>query len=303
MTGYEKKLELEAAAFELVTRLGGIWRHHGGMCRCPAHADRTPSLSVRIGDRSLLFKCFAGCTGVEIMRAIRRLNFDVPVSAAASSIAASDRDVAMAERARSLWDEARPIEGTPAAAYLASRGILNLSPALRFHSRTPLGRGRAVRFRPALIAAIQERSSVVAVQRIFLDPHQARLATDMSKAKLALGRPLSGSVRLHLAGNCLGIAEGVETAESAAVLLGIPVWATLGAERLARIAIPDSVERLILLPDDDPAGRLAEQQARIAYARVDRTIETLWPWHRLNDWNRVLLREGKGAGDRVRIAA
>lgn len=296
MSAIAQKLDLEAAAAELVTRLGGIWRPNGGMCRCPAHADRTPSLSVRIGDRSLLFKCFAGCTGVEILRAIRRLNFDVPVSAAGSSSPACDRDAAMAERARSLWQEARPIEGTPAAAYLASRDILNLSPALRFHRRTPLGRGRAVRFRPALIAAIQERSLVVAVQRIFLDPYRPRLAPDMPKPKRALGRPLSGSVRLHRAGNCLGIAEGVETAESAAALLGIPVWATLGSERLARIAIPDFVDRLILLPDNDHAGRLAEQQARIAHARAGRTIETLWPWSGQNDWNRVLLQEGKRVG-------
>lgn len=302
MSAFPQNLELEAAASELVTRLGGIWRPIGGMCRCPAHADRTPSLSVRVGDRSLLFKCFAGCTGVEVLRAIRRLNFDVPVSATGSAATASDRDVVMAERARSLWNDARPIEGTRAAAYLASRGILNLSTALRFHPRTPLGRGRAVRFRPALIAAIQERSQVVAAQRIFLDPQRPGLATDLSKPKLALGRPLSGSVQLHRVGDCLGIAEGVETAESAAALLGLPVWATLGSERLARIAIPDFVQRLILLPDNDPAGRLAEQQARIAYARAGRTIETLWPWYGLNDWNRVLLREGKGVGDRVRLA-
>ncbi|ATY34399.1 virulence-associated protein E [Sphingomonas psychrotolerans] len=303
MSVLAQRLDLEAAASGLVTRLGGVWRPSGTMCRCPAHNDRTPSLSVRVGDSSLLFKCFAGCNGVEILRAIRRLNFEVPVSPASGSTGASDRDAAMAERARMLWGEALPIGDTPADAYLASRGILNLSPALRFHPRTPLGRGRAVRFRPALIAAIEERSLVVAVQRIFLERGAARLARDLTKPKLALGRPLSGAVRLHRAGKCLGIAEGVETAESAAALLGIPVWATLGAERLARIGIPDFVERLILLPDNDRAGRLAEQQARIAYARADRTIETVWPWYRLNDWNRVLLREGKGVGDRVRLAA
>ena len=60
-----------------------------------------------------------------------------------------------------------------------------------------------------------------------------------------MGRPLAGAVQLYRPGNCLGIAEGIETAESAALLLGIPVWAALGSERLARIAIPDFVERLI----------------------------------------------------------
>jgi hypothetical protein len=208
----------------------------------------------------------------------------------------------MAERARAIWSEARPIADTPAAAYLAARGIEHPSPVLRFHPRTPLGRGRAVRFRPALIAAIHEHSRIVAVQRAFLDAH-AGLASDLPKARLTLGRPLAGAVQLYRPGHCLGIAEGIETAASAAILLGIPVWATLGSERLARIAIPDFVDRLILLPDNDRAGRLAEQQARAAYARAGRAIETRWPWSRLNDWNLVLLREGKGAGDRVRSAA
>lgn len=303
MSTFALNLELEAAASELVRKLGGIWRPSGGMCRCPAHADRTPSLSVRVGDRSLLFKCFAGCSGVEIIRAVRRLKLDIPVDDEAGPSAPSNHDIAMAERARTIWSQARLISDTPAAAYLAARGIEHLSPALRFHPRTPLGRGRSVRFLPALIAAVQEHSRIVAVQRNFLDPTRAGLASDLAKAKLSLGRPLAGAVQLYRPGSCLGIAEGIETAEAAAILLGIPVWATLGSERLARIAIPDFVDRLILLPDNDPAGRLAERQAQVAYARPGRAIETCWPWYRLNDWNRVLLRERKGAGDRVRLAA
>ena len=30
--------------------------------RCPAHEDRSPSLSVAEGDRGILLRCFAGCT-------------------------------------------------------------------------------------------------------------------------------------------------------------------------------------------------------------------------------------------------
>ena len=303
MSTSARNLELEAAASELVKRLGGVWRPNGGMCCCPAHADRTPSLSVRIGDRSLLFKCFAGCSGVDIIRAVRRMKLDVPVEHNVGPLASSHYDTDMAERARAIWSQAEPITGTPAAAYLAARGIVHLSPALRFHPRTPLGRGRAVRFRPALIAAVREQSRIVAVQRNFLDRADAGLAADLPKPKLTLGRPLAGAVQLYRPGNCLGIAEGIETAESAALLLGIPVWAALGSERLARIAIPDFVERLILLPDNDLAGRLAERQAQLAYARAGREIVTHWPWYRLNDWNRVLLREGKEGGDRVRLAA
>jgi uncharacterized protein (DUF1778 family) len=39
----------------VVAKLAGRWSGHGGFCRCPAHADRTPSLSVRVGGSRLLF--------------------------------------------------------------------------------------------------------------------------------------------------------------------------------------------------------------------------------------------------------
>jgi hypothetical protein len=195
------------------------------------------------------------------------------------------------------------VEATRAAAYLASRGIQCLSPALRYHPRTPIGRGRVVSFRPALIAAVQDGDTIVAIQRLFLNRHRPALATDLARPKLLLGQPRSGAVMLAPAGNHLGIAEGVETAMSAAILLNIPVWAALGNERLSRIAIPDMVRHLTLLADNDRAGRLAERRAREAYARAGLVIETVWPWAGLNDWNDVLQGEGEREGGRVRLVA
>ena len=41
------------------------------MARCPAHADRSPSLSIReTRDGTLLLKCFAGCSVAAITRAV-----------------------------------------------------------------------------------------------------------------------------------------------------------------------------------------------------------------------------------------
>jgi phage/plasmid primase-like uncharacterized protein len=41
------------------------------MARCPAHVDLTPSLSIReTANRTLLLKCFAGCTAEDVMDAI-----------------------------------------------------------------------------------------------------------------------------------------------------------------------------------------------------------------------------------------
>ena len=45
------------ARFECVRRNG-----NGGMAKCPAHADKNPSLSFREENGRMLLNCFAGCT-------------------------------------------------------------------------------------------------------------------------------------------------------------------------------------------------------------------------------------------------
>jgi putative DNA primase/helicase len=305
MLATQRNPALETAAADIVKKLGGIWRDEGAMCRCPAHDDRSPSLSVRVGSSSLLFKCFAGCDTIDVLRAIRRLKLPVPVDTSGSAApCGGSLDARMAGRARDIWDAAGPIAGTPAEGYLAGRGIHISSNALRYHPRTPIGRGRAARFRPAMIAAVRERNRVVAVKRFFLDVRNACIASDLVDPKLTLGRPLAGAVMLQPAGRVLGLAEGVETALSAAILLGFPVWATLGNERLHQVALPEIVRTLILLPDNDKGGRLGEHRAREAHARGGLQIETTWPWGGLNDWNDVLMsKEGEGASARWREMA
>ncbi|GGC16118.1 DNA primase [Novosphingobium endophyticum] len=297
--------DLKSQAEDLVKRLGGIWLPGGAMCRCPAHDDRTPSLSVRIGEKALRLKCFAGCDTIDVIRAIRRLEIRVPSGSLRASIPSATEASPgwLRRRALDLWDQARPITGTPAEIYLQRRAIKPLSPALRYHPRTPLGGGKLAVFRPALISALHERSRLVALQRTFLDAHEPRRARDLANPRRMLGLPGRGAVVLAPATQTLGLAEGIETALSAIALLGIPVWATLGSERLARIAIPDTVTRLILLPDNDRGGRIGAAKAAQAHTMPGRTIETLWPPQGFNDWNDVLRAKRKGVGDRTRQAA
>lgn len=294
--------DLEAAGASLVRRLGGTWRGASGMCRCPAHDDRNPSLSVRVGQTRLLFKCFAGCDRRDVLRAIRRFE---PESLEASRAAVplnDDLDAWLQMRARDLWFSARPIKGSLGEIYLGRR-LIHISPTcLRFYHRTPLGKGAMAKFRPALLAAITDDSGILAVQRTFLDS-PGHLARDLSEPRRMLGRPGAGSVRPNPANDTLGLAEGVETAISATILLGIPVWAALGSERLPHVAVPQSVKRLLLLPDNDHAGRLAVPLAIEAHAKRGRRIDTIWPWHGLNDWNDVLRAEREGERGRRRQAA
>lgn len=41
------------------------------MARCPAHEDRTPSLSIRDGDTAPLLTCFAGCDRADVIETLR----------------------------------------------------------------------------------------------------------------------------------------------------------------------------------------------------------------------------------------
>ena len=297
--------DLESEAANLVKRLGGIWTPGGGMCRCPAHNDRTPSLSVRVGEKALLFKCFAGCETVDVMRAIRGLDLSIPAGGErlAGSPSSPLSPAWLRRRAQDLWDEAFPITGTPAQAYLQRRAIALAPSALRYQPRTPLGRGKLAVFRPAMLAAIHEDDRFVALQRTFLDGHEPRRARDLANPRRSLAQPGRGAVLLAPATEVLGLAEGVESALSAMLLLGIPVWATLGSERFPHVAVPETVTRLILLPDNDRAGRICAAKASEVHALPGRTIETIWPPAGFNDWNDLLRSRRKGVGKKTRQAA
>ena len=297
--------DLESEAADLVKRLGGTWTPDGGMCRCPAHNDRTPSLSVRVGRTALLFKCFAGCETIDVMRAIRGLDMSIPAGGQrlAGSPSSPHSPVWLRRRAQDLWDEALPIAGTPAQTYLRRRAIPLTPPVLRYHPRTPLGRGKLAAFRPAMLAAIHEDDRLVALQRTFLDAQEPRRARDLAHPRRSLAQPGRGAVLLAAATEALGLAEGVESALSAMILLGIPVWATLGSERFPHVAVPQTVTRLILLPDNDRAGRIGAAKASEVHVLPGRTIETIWPPAGFNDWNDVLRTGRKGVGQGTRQAA
>lgn len=268
------------------------------MCRCPAHDDRTPSLSVRAGERRLLFHCFAGCETADVLRALRRLRLlDPDRPHRPDELASTPADPGRRNRgaAARIWAGARPIGRSPAADYLLGRGLSVEASDLRYHPRVPSGRGVQAIFRPAMLAAVRDDSGLVAVHRTFLDLSPARLA-DLAVPKRALGRLGRGAVRLQPPSDGrLGLAEGIETALAATFLTGIPCWATLGTERFARVALPSSVRRLILFLDNDPGGRRAETLARETHRGSGLEIESRYPAAAGADWNDVLLQRVAGS--------
>jgi putative DNA primase/helicase len=283
---------LESRAREIVEALGGHWGRGRGMCCCPAHDDRTPSLAIGLGAHAILFHCFAGCTSAAVLEGLAQHGIKARdlFCGGGAPVVPEIKDTGPDRNALRLWRDAVPIADTIAARYLAGRFIDVISSELRFHAATPLGQRPNVRMLPALLAAVRMDGGIVAVQRTFLDPVSGTKAP-FTNPKRALGRLGTGAVRLFPTRNgTLGLAEGVESALSVTILRDVPCWATLGNERFGLVAIPDSVTELDLFIDADAGGDLALARGLEAYARPGRRITPHRPDVEGDDWNDVLVR-------------
>lgn len=287
MPPLDKVHQLERRARTIVESLQGTWSRGKGMCCCPAHDDRTPSLSVTLGRKAILFHCFAGCSNEEVIAALDRQGVRSRDLFDGSGAVAADRleKRTFNSNARRLWHSATAISDGPAEGYLAQRGILRASDQLRYLERTPLGPRGAVQFLPAMLAAVTTDIGIIAVHRTFLDTPSAKLAA-FDRPKRALGSLGCGAVRLAPpAAGRLGLAEGIESALSATQMFGVPCWATLGNERFGLVAIPESVRELHLFIDNDRGGELANQRALKAYSASCRVIQSRAPASAGFDWN------------------
>jgi hypothetical protein len=287
MPPLDKVHQLERRARTIVESLGGTWRQNKGMCCCPAHDDRTPSLSVTLGRKAILFHCFAGCSNEEVIAALDRQGVRSRDLFDGSGAVAADRPEKRAfnSNARRLWHSATAISDGPVEGYLAQRGILRASDQLRYLERTPLGPRGAVQFLPAMLAAVTTDIGIIAVHRTFLDTVSGKLA-GFERPKRALGSLGCGAVRLAPpAAGRLGLAEGIESALSAMQLFGVPCWATLGNERFGLVTIPESVRELHLFIDNDAGGELAQRRALKAYSAPGRVIQPRASASAGFDWN------------------
>lgn len=265
----------------IVEQLGGRWSGSKGQCRCPAHDDSTPSLSVRLGRKAILFRCFAGCDTADVLSALRRghLYDDAPLK---MPPARPDKD--HSALARQLWQASVPIAGTPAADYLALRGLTGPYPAsLRYNPATVLGLGARRRVLPAMIAAVENSLGLVAVQRTFLDPEDLS-RKPFARNKVALGLLGEGAIRLAPVEDELGLAEGIEDAMTAMAWFRTPTWALGGLERLGRLEFPPGVRRVTLFGDQGPATQRVLRRVHDHVTADGRALEVKIPRH-YKDWN------------------
>jgi len=195
------------------------------------------------------------------------------------------------EAARRLWAMGRPIAGTLAERYLASRGIVGMrnASALRFHPHCYYWREDEVddthpEAWPALLAKVTDTGgSLTGLHRTWLDPESAGKAP-LDPNRKAMGNLLGHGVRIGVATDILAAGEGLETMLSLRMAFpDLPVIAALSANHLAALDLPDSIVRLYIAVDSDEAGRMAADMLADR-ARSD-GIETVRLAFRLEDAN------------------
>lgn len=70
----KKRAIMIEQAERIVTESSGKWHIDRGMCKCPAHDDSSPSLSVSVSEEGrLLVHCFAGCSQISVIDALKNL--------------------------------------------------------------------------------------------------------------------------------------------------------------------------------------------------------------------------------------
>ena len=300
-------------ARDIAHALGGQKCAAGYLCRCPVpshgkgRGDITPSLLVTDGDKTALFKCFAGCDARDILAEVRARGISDRLSETSMGVrgvsgnlheTSCRREVSRQVDAKpdhmpdteavALWASAGPVAGTKAAAYLRARGI-TIDPPQSLRACRIMHMDRYPF--PALIAAVQApERQIIAIQKTLIDPRGDRKA-QIRIPRQTMGALGWGAVRLAAATDSLGIAEGIEKALAAIQIFHVPCWASLGAARMHRVWIPDTVRTLHIFADNDDAGRAAAE--RTAHANRHRKVLLRFPPDPHKDWDDLLERTSR----------
>jgi putative DNA primase/helicase len=284
-------------AADIAATLGGARRSgQWWSCRCPAHDDRMPSLSVRDGDRGLLVRCWSGCDPRDVLAELRRRGLiggqaeSRPKAAPGQPEIRGANDARRIAAAMDLWSESYRADGTIVERYLRSRGITLPPPAtIRMHGM--MAHRESGEQRPAMVALVEHTEHGPTGVHIAYLAIDGSMKATIEPAKRSLGPVAGAAVRLAPAGALLMVAEGIETGLAAMQACQLPVWAALSTSGMKALVLPPVVRTVIILADHDVngAGERAARAATDRWLAEGRRVRLAMPPEPGSDFNDVLV--------------
>lgn len=258
---------------------------------CPAHEDRTPSLSISEGkDGKILLHCFAGCGFDEIIGAAGLSNQKVSISKKfEGSTHSVNSTVDRINHAISIWNTTQPIVGSIAETYLKSRCLQTWSSDMRFHPSLYFADDRTER--PTLVCAVRREGQIIGIHRTFLT------ATGEKLGKKMLGPCGGGSVYVGGDGDVTAIAEGIENALSVRIMSGdhrARYFAALSATGMRKLKLPEDRGQLMIFADGDRTGMTAAYELGERASLQGWNANTMIP-PKGQDWNDELIAGSVGS--------
>jgi hypothetical protein len=254
---------MNAAA--IARALGGKRSGNQWKCKCPAHADKDPSMIIFDGREAVQVRCYAGCDPLDIIGALRSMGLWEGSEDGDGEAEQRRRQSTPAtdpsrhhRLAMQIWEHAVDPRGTPAEDYLRGRGLALPSSAcvtaIRYHEQCPMGD----HVQPALVALMRnvETFAAQAIQRLFLDLDQNKKIESMMLGPVG-GAAMMISQRGETFSECLSycsrlfVCEGLETGLALHQTGRRPVWALGSAGTIARLPVLFAVGHLVICTDND----------------------------------------------------
>jgi putative DNA primase/helicase len=273
-----------------------------GMCKCPAHDDRHPSLHVSAGPNGKpLVKCHAGCPQEAVIAALKQRGAWPTARNCQPKIHTHnpEKEDEKYSQWREAWDflyvAVKARAGKPVD-YLRGRGINIVPPGAMILPAQKSGSlcGKNL---PAMVCPITDGSELLGAQVTWLT-RDCKTKAGGSTPRKFYGSTKGGYVHLSIIDpdKPLIIGEGVETTLSAMQLASLPGIAALSATNMPAVKVPQC-KGVIIAADNDEAGRKAASQLADNLRYGGRPVQIAFPPIEGADWNDVLLQSPNSGAD------
>ena len=294
--------------FDAACIIAGLGGNTGtGMCLCPAHDDKTPSLKVSVGHNGkALVKCFAGCSQDEVLDALRARGLcrqQQQIVAGASDdarhkVPAADEAQDELQRfhhgykiLRAAAKASRSQDIKPGA-YLEGRGINIVPPSAIILPKEKAAQYTGRRF-PAMVCTIMDDKDILAAHLTFLTQDGTAKVVS-ARPRQVFGPAKGGYIVCGVANSKkpLIVGEGIETTLAAMLLAGgVPGISAISASNMPSVRPPKCTE-IIIAADADDAGRKAAAQLAARLEYEGHKVRIAVPPADGEDWNDRLIASG-----------